>query len=161
MNELIYLFFKIVPLFSVVSNHPAHFKTKGMNMSPSAFIPFCDFGGDMATMGVKIDQFDIPVCSGFQAVLLNDQVCYEANLMSISNNDIAKSLESGFAFIMDYNEDRQVIFQKNTKKVEGLVNWIAKSDQDQSAFIYLDTIGKMIMKRDISFYNNNLFSRTS
>ena len=95
----------------------------------------------MSTMGVKIDQFDIPVCSGFQAVLLNDQVCYEANLMSISNNDIAKSLESGFAFIMDYNEDRQVIFQKNTKKVEGLVNWIAKSDQDQSAFIYLDTIG--------------------
>ena len=54
-------------LDSSIINHPVHIKTKDYKISPSAFIPFCDFGGSMSAMGVKIDQFDVPVCNSFQA----------------------------------------------------------------------------------------------
>ena len=44
---------------------------------------------------------------------------------------------------MDFNEDRQVRFFKEFKNEteEGLVNWISESNHDESAFIYLNTIG--------------------
>ena len=56
---------------------------KDMQMSPSAFIPFCEFGGNMSSMGVTIDQFDVPVCNSFQAKVLNDQLCYEVDINKI------------------------------------------------------------------------------
>ena len=47
----------------LMTNHPVHIVTEGGRMSPSAFIPFCELGGNMSLMGIKIDQFDVPVCS--------------------------------------------------------------------------------------------------
>ena len=64
----------------LISNHPVHIMTKDHQMSPSAFIPFCDFGGNMSAMGVMIDQFNHPVCNSFQAKIINDQLCYEVDL---------------------------------------------------------------------------------
>ena len=114
-------------------------------MSPSAFIPFCQFGGNMSSMGVKIDQFDVPVCTAFQAKILNDQLCYEVDLNSFADKDnIENELKLGLNFLMDYNEDRQVTFQRNYEKVKD-VNWansIVESDKDRHAKIYVDTIGK-------------------
>ena len=119
--------------------------TNDNKTSPSAFIPFCEFGGDMSGVGAKLDQFDDPVCNSFQAKILNDQLCYEVDLNRFSSkNNINKELESGFAFIMDYNEDRQVTFNKDHEKTEneGLVERIIKSDEEQNSYIYFDTIGK-------------------
>ena len=96
----------------------------------------------MSAMGVKIDLFDVPVCSSFQAKVLNDQLCYQVDLNMFSN-DIEKDLEIGFNFLMDYNEDRHVTIEQNMKKKElGLGNNIAASDQNQHAFVYLNTIGR-------------------
>ena len=116
-------------------------------MSPSAFIPFCEFGGDMLSVGVKIDQFDIPVCISFQAKLFKDQLCYKIDLNKFSNkHNVKEELKSGFNFIMDYNEDRQVIVDRKLdgkyKKI-GLASSIVESDHHTNAFIYLDTIGKL------------------
>ena len=41
----------------------------------------------METVGVKIKQFDIPVCKSFDAKMLNDQLCYEVNLQKISTRE--------------------------------------------------------------------------
>ena len=124
-------------------NHPVHILIPDNHISPSAFIPFCDFGGNMSAMGVKIDQFDVPVCNSFQAKIMNDQLCYEVDLNTFSqksNNE--NQLKLGFSFLLDYNEDRQVTFNHNISKKElGLVN-VASSDDDQHAFVYLDTIGR-------------------
>ena len=112
--------------------------------SPSAFIPFCEFGRNTSKMGTKIDQFDVPVCNSFQANIRNDQLCYEVDLNKFSDNDnIKNELELGFVFIMDYNEDRQVTFEDAKKSQNGFsfVDRIVKSDDDQHAIIYLDTIG--------------------
>ena len=120
-------------------------KKESGELSPSAFIPFCEFGGDMSAMGEKIDQFHIPVCNSFQAKVLNDQLCYEVDLNRFTNRDNKENeLKLGFAFIMDYNEDRQVTFDQDFKEEDedGLVNRIAKSDDDKHASIFLDTIGK-------------------
>ena len=98
----------------------------------------------MATMGVKIDQFDVPVCNSFQAKVLNDQLCYEVDLNKFSKkNNIENELKLGFHFLMDYNEDRQKILDKNISKKElDLAKSISASDQNKHAFIYLDTIGE-------------------
>ena len=45
-------------------------------LSPTALIPFCEFGGNMSVMGVKIDQIDVPVCNSFRPKIKGDQLCY-------------------------------------------------------------------------------------
>ena len=128
--------------FGIIS-HPVHIVDKDDKMSPSALIPFCDFGGNMSAMGVKIDQFDVPVCNSFQTKIMNDHLCYEVDLNDFSQKSNNKNeLKHGFSFLLDYNEDRQVTFNHNISKKElGLVN-VASSDDDQHAFVYLDTIGR-------------------
>ena len=127
--------------------HPIHFVSKEGKMSPSAFIPFCEFGGNISGMGVKIDQFHVPVCNSFKAKILNDQLCYEVDLNRFTNRDnIKNELELGFVFIMDYNEDRQVTFKEAKKAVSlSLVKSIDKSNENQHAFIYLNTIGNIAL----------------
>ena len=127
-------------------NHPPHI-TKDDQMLPSALIPFCDLGGNMSEMGVKIDQFDVPICNSFKAKVLNDQLCYEVDLNTFSNRyKIDKELRSGFAFIMDYNEDRQVKINSDSIGNDGernsLIKKIVESDEDQNSHIYLNTIGE-------------------
>ena len=82
-----------------VSNHPVHLVKSSVQYSPSALIPFCEFGGNMSSMGVTTQHFDFPVCNSFQATILNDQLCYEVDLNKFSNKDnIENELKSGFAF---------------------------------------------------------------
>ena len=130
-------------------------------MSPSAFIPFCELGGNMSAMGVKIDQFDDPVCDSFQAKILNDQICYEVDLSAIKKENIDKELELGFSFLMDYNEDRQVNLDKKLQeKTSGFTSKIIEKHQDTHALIYLDTIGEIISSL-IHYYLNDLCKRSS
>ena len=100
----------------------------------------------MSVMGIEIDQFDVPVCNSFQAKGLNDQICYEVDLNKFSNkNNIKRELKSGLSFILDYNEDRQFKINHNVtyKKDKSLASTIVESDQDQHAFIYLNTVGEL------------------
>ena len=101
----------------------------------------------MSSVGVKIDQFDVPVCNSFKAKVLNDQLCYEVDLNKFSKkNNIENELKLGFHFLMDYNEDRQVIFAQNNSKTKvGLAKSVASSDHNEHAFVYLNTIGKILM----------------
>ena len=100
----------------------------------------------MSVVGVNLDQFDDPVCNSFQAKVLNDQLCYEVDLNKFSNkSNIAKEVELGFSFIMDYNEDRQVTFESNLSqedKKSGMAANILELGKHQNAFIYLNTVGK-------------------
>ena len=136
-----------------------HFITDDGKLSPTAFIPFCEFGGNMSLMGVKMEPFHVPICNSFKAIIRNDQLCYTIDLLKFSYDDgsMEEKLNTGFAFLMDYNEDRQVekLEFKSTgfwKKIRsallnkdrGLVER-RKSDsmKHQHAKIYLNTIGKL------------------
>ena len=128
-------------------NHPIHLVRDDGGRSLSALVPFCEFGGNRSLVGVSMEQFDSPVCNCFKAKLLNDQLCYEVDLNRFSNkSNIEKELSSGFAFIMDYNEDRQITFDREFVREDdddGLVSRIDESDENQHAFIYLNTIGRV------------------
>ena len=94
----------------------------------------------------------LPVCNSFQAKIVKDQLCYEVDLNEFSNkeNNLRKELKSGFAFIMDYNEDRQVAIDEDNndnvaneqKQEKGFLSQITNSYHNQQASIYLDTVGK-------------------
>ena len=99
----------------------------------------------MSVVGVKIDQFDVPVCNSFQAKVLNDQLCYEVDLNRFAKKVcIEDEIKLGFNFIMDYNEDRQISMDEEvTEDSEiNLARRVVESNQDHNAFIYLNTIGK-------------------
>ena len=62
----------------------------------------------MSSMGVKIDQFDVPVCNSFKAKVLNDQLCYEVDPNHfIDRTNTLKYLKLGLILGLDFNEDRQ------------------------------------------------------
>ena len=94
-------------LLHQVSNHPVHLQNEEKKLSPSAMIPFCEFGKNSRIMGIMIDEFHVPVCNSFQAKILNDQLCYEVDLNKFKNYFSAENLKKGFTFFVDNNEDRQ------------------------------------------------------
>ena len=125
-----------------LSNHPIHLVSNAGNYSLSAFIPFCAFGGDMSLVGTQNHLFEVPVCNRFQAKILN-QLCYEIDLNSFENQEnIEKQLKSGFAFVMDYNEDRQI--NNNAKNLyeykDDFLNIMEDSVNIDDALIHLNTI---------------------
>ena len=119
-------------------NHPVHIIDKDNQITPSAFIPFCEFRGNMLLTGKMIYQFDLPVCTSFRAKIFNNQICYELDLDRFADNITARELKSGFTFIMDYNEDRRVTLQN--RKISSRKH-IVDLEEHEHAYIYSDTIG--------------------
>ena len=93
---------------SNIFNHPVHIVDANLTLAPSSFIPFCEFGGNMTALGVKIDQFDMPVCNSFKPKLLEHQLCYGINIKDYFQQPTSNDLKNGLIFILDYNEDRQI-----------------------------------------------------
>ena len=71
----------------------------------------------MSSLGMKIDQFDTPVCNSFKAKILNDQLCYEVDVKDIlDKNKISEELDLGLTLILDNNIDRQIGLVKHSGK---------------------------------------------
>ena len=69
----------------------------------------------MSSMGVKIDQFDVPVCNSFKAKVLNDQLCYEVDPNHfIERTNTLQYLKLGLILGLDFNEDRQTDEDRQT-----------------------------------------------
>ena len=90
------------------------------------------------------ENFGLHVCEIFRAKILNDQLCYEVDLEELKSRDnFAKDLKLGLEFFMDYNEDRQVILEKNVEfSLQNEGTTIDQPADDKNAIIYLNTIGK-------------------
>ena len=126
-------------------NHPVHIIDKEGNLSPSALIPFCEFAGNMSTMGVEIEHFDVPVCNSFQAKVLNDQLCYEVDPnLYIDRNDPKKDLKLGLVLALDFNEDRQTAEGGEVELEENIEDGMIdqKTNGKQHATIYINSLGK-------------------
>ena len=140
----------------LINNHPVHIFEKNGTPSPTAFIPFCSFGGKMETVGAKSPNFDVPVCNSFKTQIRNDQLCYQIDLEDYRNStNIEKQLKEGLVLILDYNEERQMIRNKLKEKNEkGL---FLSSDDKNSVQVYLDTISKYIKKTLFTFNLENQY----
>lgn len=127
-----------------MNNHPVHIFDEDGTLSPTAFIPFCSFGGDMKIVGTTSEQFELPVCNSFKSIVRNDQLCYQIDLEDFKDiNNMEKQLKEGFVLIVDYNEERQLAkftSNKNTEE-EGLY---LLSDDQNLVQIHLETISKYL-----------------
>ena len=119
------------------------------NMSPTALIPFCDLGGNLSATGVKIDQFDVPVCNCFKEKIVEDQLCYEVDpnlYINKENTDNAKEFD--LMIVVDYNEDRQLYLYDEASKVQ--LRGPFRSDKLKTVdFLYLETIGTNVNNKNL------------
>ena len=138
-NIKIYLLFFIdIQLFQTVMNHPVHIMNQEGQFSPSSFIPFCYFGEKF--IGTEVDEFTIPVCNIFKPRNYFNQLCYEANLNDLKDNNnekVRKQLKMGLTLVLDYNEERQNYKIKRKNKLKGIKE-LYRNDEDVS--IHMDTI---------------------
>ena len=126
----------------MVNNHPVHIYDENGSLSPTAFIPFCSFGGDMNIVGTASKQFNIPVCSSFKPQIRNDQLCYQINLEDFKDtNNVEKQLKEGLVLILDYNEERQIPKYQTSNSTEKEGFYFASDDQ-KLVQIHLETISK-------------------
>ena len=93
----------------IITNHPVHIHDDVGNMSPSAFIPFCQFGDtEMQEFGKYVLEFDIPICQIFKMTILKDQLCYKADINDYLSNMSIEDFKTGFMILVDKNLDRQI-----------------------------------------------------
>ena len=117
----------------------------GPPVNVSAFIPFCEFGGNMFLLGKESDNFSWPVCNKFQPTVHSGQLCYSLDLNAVEGTLIMKKGRSnGLVFAMDYNDDKMV--RKNherftTRTKRGLHEMHHSTGSDTEALIFLDTLG--------------------
>ena len=94
-------------------------------------------------MGIKIDQFDIPVCNSFKAKIFNDQLCYEVDPNKYKSSlNIESDLKKGITLLLDYNEDRQASFEipSELEKMDIYAKFIGTKFEDKVS-VHLNTIG--------------------
>ena len=138
-----------------MSNHPVHIVDDKNFSSPSAFIPFCSFCGNMRIMGTKIPHFTIPVCNKFKPKVLDGRLCYQVDVNDIINQVDTKKLSThGLAFMMDYNEDRLGL-DTNSKLDDSIdkdiVDMYEKDDKKNEAMIYIETLGMYNYAMNVTF----------
>ena len=127
-----------------VTNHPVHIVEIDGNFSPTALIPFCDLGGNMSALGIKIDSFSVPVCNIFKPKVFHEQLCYEMNPNNyIQNQDLRNTLHTGLTLIISHNSDRR--FDKNGNNVtlgmNSLDSYSLTEKEKKTGVIYLGTKG--------------------
>ena len=102
-------------------------------------------------MGVKIEQFDIPVCNSFKPKIIRDQLCYEVEPQKYINTESDKEemLKVGLTFLLDHNEDKEIIFDNSSveenhldiQKKGSLVGSFSDSINMEQTLIHIETIG--------------------
>ena len=117
-------------------------------MSPSAFIPFCSFGGNMSALGARIDMINLPVCTSFQEQVFNDQLCYQIDVNKL-NVAGADGSGLGLTFAIDINEERQVQVLSadiiGDRYEENILDAaIMRMEEHQKALIYIGSLGENI-----------------
>ena len=98
------------------------------NLSPTALIPFCEFGGNISVMEVKIDQFDVPFCNSFRPKIIQDQLCYTVDPNNYKDQINLKG-DLSITLYINYNEDKEIALENNDTTVV------------DDNFIKIDTIG--------------------
>ena len=128
-------------------NHPVHVVDEEDNLNPSAFIPFCAFGGDMTILSKHMRNFSFPLCSSFQPRLLDGQLCYFIDLDNATKQrPTSQGPAHGLTLFLDYNEERMV--GRNTEAGEEddlVVNLNDRHEETKKeAKIHIDTLEPFI-----------------
>ena len=105
---------ELPPLSAEISDqknihHPVHLIDEQGHLSPSALIPFCDFGGEVSRVGKKVSEFELSVCNSFRKTLLKGQLCYTLDVNQLRREKFSsEDFRLGLTLLLDYNEDRMI-----------------------------------------------------
>ena len=148
-SSFLFVFFTAGLNVSSLISHPVHILDETGEVSPSAFIPFCSFGGNMSLLGRKVDGFQDPVCSAFTRKIVNNQLCYEVDLNRFRDQvDWQESLQSGLSLVIDTNDEydvRKLLTENGNIKTEENKLDPYQNKQLQGKFsIFLKTISKSL-----------------
>ena len=94
-----------------MSTHPVHLLNDQGKVLPTAFIPFCSFGGDDEILGQKVQRISVPICTAFKQTLFGGRKCYSLDVNDIISNtniSVSHGEKSGLSFLLDMNEDRHL-----------------------------------------------------
>ena len=96
-------------------NQPVHILDDNLNLSPSAFIPFCSFDGNSDLLGRETGKFSLPVCTSFKKRLLDGQLCYQIDVSRVINEMTVTGLQKGgLTLLVDVNPENNLISMLNT-----------------------------------------------
>ena len=131
--------------FYKLTNHPVHILDEEGELSQTALIPFCAFGGNLSAMGVKHEKIaQFPVCNSFRPKILIDQLCYEVDpnkyMKNFNFND-----KISLILLIDFNEDRQISMGNmiNDKTTED-TNLMILEKNEVKGEVFIGSIGRMI-----------------
>ena len=130
-------------------SHPAHILTGAGQFSLSSFIPFCQFGEDLAVLGRAAPQFRQPVCSAFQERVLEGQVCYQLDVNRYrARLDWRASMQFGLGLLVDTNQEldsRGIYFRNNNINTDGQVSLrsLVSFEDSSKVKIHLHTLGRL------------------
>ena len=79
----------------------------------------------MSVLGVKIDQFNAPVCNSFRPKLIKDQLCYTVD-PNVYKDKIDLKGELSLSLFIHFNEDRQMEETDSNRKNSVIVDIIGK-----------------------------------
>ena len=84
-------------------SHPPHLLS---NQHLSAFIPFCAFASNLVISkpAVWLPNISFPLCSSFQATILEGQLCYKLKV----NKTSGKGKRNELTLLLDYHEDLSI-----------------------------------------------------
>ena len=129
-----------------ISHHPVHIVDKNGSLTPSSFIPFCEYGTEKNIVGEKTDSFDDPVCNKFQEIKHFGGICYEIDVNGFKDSiPFNKAKDAGLTFWMDYNFEKQTVDKEKGACIKNMTNFAEKYflvDNCNKASIYIGTICK-------------------
>ena len=56
---------------------------------------------------MQVDNFSVPVCTGFQKKIFEGQICYSFNLTQFQESKVNKGRENALKLIVDVNSERE------------------------------------------------------
>jgi hypothetical protein len=127
-----------------VSSHPPHLLDSQGNSTPAAFIPFCAFRGDLATLGEPVGDWEFPACNQFQPTILGGQVCYSLNVSSVLSTAEKKTesgKKKGILIAVDLTNDR-IYGGKRGKRSKRFV-YPDSSDDENTFSIHINALSRI------------------
>ena len=127
--------------------HPAHILTDDGQFSLSSFIPFCQFGDDLAVLGRAAPQFRQPVCSAFKETVLEGQTCYTLDVNTYrARLDWRASMQFGLGLLVDTNQEldsRAIYFRNNNTSSQASLRSLVSLEDSSKVKIHLHTLGRL------------------
>ena len=143
-----------IPHLREVVNHPVHILNNDGNRNPSALIPFCQIGNKI--LGKKIDEFLLPVCTGFKPKVLAGSLCYSLDLKEMGDDIVlGKGKDYALTLLIDLNQEKSLGASKRS---------LSYSENDQTfakKVIQGDSSGLHLAGEDIFIHIDAFFPYSS